>query len=264
MARKIEKMNTTAEQQAVLDTPINPTGVGEAPAIKALLSDEFSKMNDLDAAAVAIAVAKIVRGVLKEELDGTMGAMTAKIAEMEKTAKAWEADRLKFAQEMHDLAEKNRVTDREKVPNLEIKGAQLMEKARAEAQAEQMIRRAKIDDMVRTAPKVTMVHSGHPMVVRIGETKQTIVKPHEIHYEHLVFKLPPNEPVEIPRFIYEAYLKEQEMAKERNKLNDVLKDGKSHYGKAIQADPVVDPTYSQRIAETMNGIAIPQGGTNGK
>lgn len=265
MARKKLIPNTPAEQQAILDKEINPTGVGEDSAIKDLLSEKFVGMNDMDAAQIAIAVAKIVRGVLKEELDGTMGAMQNKIAEMEKTAKRANEDVMKFAQDMYNLAEKNRVTDKEKIPTLEVKGAELMAKAREEAQAAAVIRRNQIDTMILNAPKVKLIHPGHEKTIRIGDTKQTIIVPHEIHYEHRVFKLPPNEMVDIPDFIAEAYMKEQEMAKQRNKLSDVLKDGKSHYGKAIQADPVVSPDYSRQISESMNnsGIVLPQGGTNG-
>lgn len=263
MARKKQVMNSPAEQQAILDKPVNPTGVGEDQAIKDLLSDKFVGMNDMDAAQIAIAVAKIVRGVLKEELDGTMGAMQNKIAEMEKTAQLANDNIMKYAQDMYNLAEKNRVTDREKVPGLEVKGAELMAKAREEARAAAIIRKAEIDDMVKRAPTIKLMHSGHEKTVRVGGVKQTIVEPHIIRFEHLTYKLPPNEMVDIPDFIAKAYMEEQEKAKERNKLREVLKDGKNHYGKAIQADPVVDPNYSQRISESVDskgGIIMPQGG----
>jgi hypothetical protein len=263
VARKKQVMNSPAEQQAILDKPVNPTGVGEDQAIKDLLSDKFVGMNDMDAAQIAIAVAKIVRGVLKEELDGTMGAMQNKIAEMEKTAQLANDNIMKYAQDMYNLAEKNRVTDREKVPGLEVKGAELMAKAREEARAAAIIRKAEIDDMVKRAPTIKLMHSGHEKTVRVGGVKQTIVEPHIIRFEHLTYKLPPNEMVDIPDFIAKAYMEEQEKAKERNKLREVLKDGKNHYGKAIQADPVVDPNYSQRISESVDskgGIIMPQGG----
>jgi hypothetical protein len=263
VARKKQVMNSPAEQQAILDKPVNPTGVGEDQAIKDLLSDKFVGMNDMDAAQIAIAVAKIVRGVLKEELDGTMGAMQNKIAEMEKTAQLANDNIMKYAQDMYNLAEKNRVTDREKVPGLAVKGAELMAKAREEARAAAIIRKAEIDDMVKRAPTIKLMHSGHEKTVRVGGVKQTIVEPHIIRFEHLTYKLPPNEMVDIPDFIAKAYMEEQEKAKERNKLREVLKDGKNHYGKAIQADPVVDPNYSQRISESVDskgGIIMPQGG----
>jgi len=266
MSRKKLIPNTVAEQQAILDKEINTSGVGEAPAVQALLSDDFVHMNDMDAAAVAIAVAKIVRGVLKEELDGTMGAMKAKLAEMEKTAKAWEEDRLKFAQDMYNLAEKNKVTDREKVPGIEVKGAELLQKAREEAQAAAIIRRDQINDRVRRAPTVKIMHPGHEKTVRIGGAKQTVVEPHQIRFEHLTYTLPPNKLVDIPDFIANAYMEEQEKAQERNKLKEVLRDGRNHFGKVIQVEPAVNPEYSQRVSESIDskgGIALPQGGLNG-
>lgn len=255
MTQKLNKMNTPAEQREILDKPVNRSGAGEDPAIKALLGEDFVNMNDTDALAVAIAVAKIVRGQLKEELDGTMGQLKQLMADMQNTAQKAEEDRLKFARDIFNQAEKMRVSPNEKTA-LDVRGSELMRKVNEEARALAITRRFEIDKRVADAPKVKMMHPGVPMTIRRGDMRETIVKPFEIHYEHLKFILPPNELMDIPDFIFEAFVKEQEMAKSRNKLETVLKGATKHYGKAIEADPVVDPEYAQRISAQVNTSGI--------
>ena len=262
MARKSKSaLKSVAEQQETLDREINPSGEGEAPAVQALLSEEFTKMNDLDALAVAKMVAKIVRGELKEELDGTMAKFTEKFVEMERTAKRWEEDRMKYAEDMYNLAEKTRTTTPDKL-KASAEGAQLLQKARTEAAAEAAAKRLELDRKIANSPKITMVHPGVPQTIRDGSGKKTIMKPFEIHYAHLRYVFEPNVPQEIPMIVYEYYMKKTEEETRLNKLGDTLRDAKNHYGKAIQAEPAVDPNYAARINETTGskGILLPTGG----
>jgi len=259
-----DEMKSKAEQMETLEKVVNPSGVGEDPAIKALVSDEFIKMDDEEALSVAIAVAKIVRGQLQEELNGTMTQLKQVMMEMQETARKSEEDRLKFAQEIFDKAEKLRKVDNDQIA---VQSMDLWDKARKEAKAAAMIRRAEIDDMVQRAPKIKMMHPGVPQTVRIGGNKQTIMKPFEIRYEHLAFIFPPNEPIEIPDFIYKAFMKEQEMAKERDGLKEALVGARNHFGKAIQAEPAVDPNYARRISEGLGpqqNIIVPKEVENGE
>lgn len=259
--QKKSEIKTFAEQQETLNKPINPSGEGEDPAIQALLSDDFTKISDIDALAVAKMVAKIVRGELKEELDGTMEKLTAKILEMEETAKRADKDRIKFAEEMYALAERTRTTTPDKL-QASADGAKLIEQARVEAAAEAAARRLEIDKILAESPTITMVHPGVPRTYRVGDSKITKMIPFKIPFEHRVFTLEPNVPTEIPLPIYEHYIKEMEEAQKRNKLNEVLVGAKNDFGKAIQADQVVDPDYSERIKESLNnkGIVFPSGG----
>lgn len=262
MARKRKsELKTVAEQQEVLNAEVNPTGEGEAPAIQALLSDEFTKMNDMDALAVAKMVAKIVRGELKEELDGTMAKFTEKFVEMERTAKRWEEDRMKFAEDMYNLAEKTRTTTPDKL-KASAEGAQLLQKARVEAAAEAAARRLELERKIANSPRISMVHPGVPQTIRDGGGKKTIMKPFEILFGHLRYTFEPNVPKEIPMIVYEHYMKKVEEDKRLGKLENALRDAKNDYGKAIQAEPAVDPNYAARINETTGdkGILLPTGG----
>ena len=265
MARKSKsELKTLAEQQETLNKEINPSGEGEAPAIQALLGEDFTRMNDLDALAIAKMVAKIVRGELKEELDGTMGKFTEKFVEMERTAKRWEEDRMKFAEEMYNLAEKTRTTTPDKL-KASADGAQLLQKARAEASAEAAARRLELERVISNSPKINMVHPGVPLTIRDGDNKKTIMKPFEILYGHLRYVFQPNVPKEIPLVVYEHYARKMEEEKQLNKLKDALLGGKNDYGKAMRAEPAVDPNYAARLNETMGdrGISLPTGGEYG-
>jgi hypothetical protein len=260
MPKKTE-MKTKAEQIETMSKEINPSGAGEDPAIKALVSNDFVNMKDTDALAVATAVAKIVRGQLQEEIDGTMGALKATIAKMEETAQKYENDRLKFAEDLFNDAEKMRKTSNE---NIERDSVNLMEQVQQEARVAAMLKREKIDELVKTSPTVKMMHPGIPIRVRKGGVKTTIMKPFEIRYEHLVFVLPPNKPVDIPDFIYKAFMEKQEAMDQKNKLREVLRGGKRGYNEAITAEPAVDPNYAQKISAQMASqqIPIPTGGGN--
>jgi len=253
-----DEMKTKAEQMETLAKEINPSGVGEDPAIQALVSSEFVNMKDDEALEVAIMVAKIVRGQLQEELNGTLGQLKQVMADMQETARKAEEDRLKFANDIFNKAEKLRDMDNEKIA---FRSMDLIDKARQEAQAAAILKRERIDDMVKRAPTVKMMHPGLPKTVRINGVKQTVVDPFKIQYEHLKYVFPPNQPIDIPDFVYKAFMKEQEMGEKRDKLEKVLAGAKNHYGKAIQAEPAVDPSYAGKVSRGLgNNIVVPEGG----
>ena len=106
-----------------------------------------------------------------------------------------------------------------------------------------------------------MTHPGLPTTYRMQGQKRVIMKPFEIRYEHLVFKLEPGVPTEVPLFIYELFQDQQELAAKRDVLKSTLANGTQHYGKAIAADPSVDPNYEDQINQSVNqkGIASLQG-----
>jgi len=263
MARKKkDEMNTPAEQAEILDKPVRLDGVGEDPAIQAMASEAFTKMNDEEAMGVALAVAKIFRGQIQAEIDGSLAQMKQLVNQMEQTAKQYEEDRVKFAEDIFNRAEQMRKNGNGAVSS--VKGAELMQQAMAEARAIGAQRRFELEQKVINAPKIKFVHPGEQRTVMRGGNKVTEVRPFVIAHEHLTFVCPPNKPVEIPDFVYEAYLKERELAEQRDKLQAVLKVGTADYGKAIEVAPEVDPNYAAHISQNINrsGIAIPQGGTN--
>lgn len=252
--KKVNEIKTPAEQQEILDKPINPTGAGEDPAIQDLMSDKFISMNDEDAMSIAIAIAKIVRGQLKEELDGSMAKMKETIIKMENTAKRYEEDRLKFAEDIARQAEKLKKTGTEKVVT-EVESAKLMEHAYAEARAIKAQRDFEIQQKALNAPKIKFAHPGDTRTVKRGDEKITIKIPHTISYGPLKYVCQPDEIVELPDFVYEEYLRFQELHKKRNQLNQVLKENK-HFGKAIEVAPEVDPEYGAHIMDSVNRQGI--------
>jgi len=242
-------LNSPAEQKEILSKEISPSGAGEDPAIQALLSEEFTTMNDLDALTVATAVAKIVRGEVREEIDGTMAGLKQLLADMQDTAKKAEEDRLKFAEDLFNSAEKVRNQSNE---DTAVRSVELLRQAKVEAKANTLLKRERINNMVKTAKPVSMVHPGIARHVRINGVKQTIMDPFKIYYEHLVYTFPPNRPTEIPDFVYEAFLEQAAMREKRDGLKTALAGATQHYGKAIQAEAAVDPTYAQRVSEEIS------------
>jgi hypothetical protein len=60
--RRYEPKRDLAREQAVLSTPVRSDGVGEAPAVQAVLSDSFLEMSNLDALNVALALQELIKG----------------------------------------------------------------------------------------------------------------------------------------------------------------------------------------------------------
>lgn len=166
---------------------------------------------------------------------------------------------MKFAEEMYNLAEKTRASTTDKLGTT-VRGVELMEKANEEARVEAATRRLELDQRVARASKVRFAHPGVPITIREGDTKRTVMRPLEINYGHLRYVIPTNRAIEIPDFIYEHYLKEQELAAQRNRLNNVLQDGRNHINKAIAIEPAIDPTYAQRVSAGVaaKGVELPQ------
>jgi len=179
-----------------------------------------------------------------------MGGLKQVMAEMQETTRRYEEDRLKFQQDLYNKAESMRFADNDTINRRKI---ELMEKSQAEAKVATMLKRDRINEMAKTAPTIKMVHPGLPVTVRVNGNKQTVMKPFEIHYEHLVYILPPNQPTDIPDFIYKAFMSQSEVIRKRDDgLKEALSGGRKHFGEAIKADPVVDPSYAQRLGGTVN------------
>lgn len=253
MDRQKSQRKSVAEQAETLNKPIRMDGVGEDPAIQALVSEDFLKMSNQDALAVATAVAKLVYGSIEKDLTK----LTERMAKMDEDQRRWMEDRDRWLAEMDKRMESTlRSSSGQKAA---AKGADLMKQAMEEVKAEAINRRLMIDAKVANAKKVLVSSQGIPVKVRVGDSVETRYDPEVIRYEHLTYVLKRGVPVEVPDFIYEDWVKRQAQVKEKDdKLQEALKK-MGDFRDVVRAAPEVDPEYASTVQQQISnkGIELP-------
>ena len=253
MGKPKSQRKSVGEQADTLEKPIRMDGVGEDPAIQALVSDDFVKMSNQDALAVATAVAKLVYGNIEKDLVK----LTDRMVKMDDDQRRWMEDRDRWIKEMDARMERTlKSSDGEKAA---AKGSDLMKQAMEEVKAEAVQRRLAIDARVANARKITVSSQGVPVRVRIGDSFDVKYDPEVIRYEHLTYVLRRGEYVEVPDFIYEDWMKRQAQVRDRDdKLKNALKK-MGNFDDVIRAAPEVDPEYGSRVQAQIEskGIDLP-------
>jgi hypothetical protein len=208
MPRKSKKLSA-AEQAAreaeILAKPINPSGEGEPEAIKKLMSPEFEKMSNMDAAQVALLLQEIVRGQnsLLANYEQT-NVQIARIMERQDQADREIAERLeeqkKFVEEVLDRAESIRRTGEEK-DKLIAQGVAQYQEARATAVAKRAAKNIAFREKISKEPKVMVISPGQLVSTMDHGHQVTKILPEEVRIADMRWVLPPGVPVEVPRTV---------------------------------------------------------------
>ena len=236
---KDKGLHSKAEQKEILDKEVNPTGEGEHPAVKAVLSDEFVKMSDQEALDVANALRLLVRGqadLLKNQQaqDEELRKIRERFAKMEESAKMWRDNPEKFAQMASDRADKVRLTGDAK-DRMIAQGVNIWKQAREEANAEAAIEQLKFKERCANAPKVTIISPGKAWRTKVAEaTFETRYEPEVISMtvgnRIARWILQPNKPTEVPDFVAKEYFARKEKAAEMDKMRKALQpDSQGNY-----------------------------------
>lgn len=251
---KKSTFHTEAEQNEILDKPVNPTGAGEDPALQAMLSDKFVKAGDLEAAAIAAAVAKLIRG----DIMGDMGKMLERLDNMEKAQQKYEADRQAWVQEQFKQAERTKKEHGTDIDKAEA--GKFLQKVMQDVRAESAAHKLELDRKARDAKKVSVVSEGKPTRIRMGENLVTKYEPEIIRYEHLSFILQPGVPTDVPAFIYEAWTKEREILRRKDSALKARLMNNESFDRIIEVAPEVNPQYSRNVQAQVDSKNLPQGG----
>jgi paraquat-inducible protein B len=208
MPRKSKKLST-AEQAAreaeMLGRPINPSGEGEPEAIKALMSPEFEKMSNLDAAQVALLLQEIVRGQnsLLANYEQT-NVQIARIMERQDQVDREIAERMeeqkKFVEDVLDRAESLKRTG-EAQDKLIAQGLAQYEQARQTAVAKRATKNLAFRETLKNEPKVVVISPGQLVTTMDHGHQVTKIIPEEVRIADLRWVLPPGIPVEVPQTV---------------------------------------------------------------
>lgn len=223
-------LNTPSEQEEILHKEVNPTGEGEHPAIKAVVSDEFATMSDEDAFDVAKALRDLIRGqaaLLKNQQaqDEEVRKIQQRFAEIEDANKRWQEDPAKFAAEASVKADKVRLTGAEKERAI-AEGVRIQREAIEVANAEAMDELLRFRQKCANAPKTIIASGGKHWRTKAGDGYKDVVEAEVIRVsvgkKIFQWKLMPDEPTEVPDFIAQEYWARKRNLKEQNKIKEAL------------------------------------------
>lgn len=227
---RISSRRDMNREMNVLSSTIRTDGQGEDPAVKALLSEEFTKMNDYDAMQVALAVQQVIKGqasILENQaaLSEHIAKLNERMAKYDDAQRKWEQDKLKFIDEVMEKAEKNRITDQTELARMEGGVRRKLDNLVQEA----AIKRARDEETFRLKiarePKVMVTSAGVLEMRSVeGGATPTLV-PEVFTFKRLRFVLPPGEPVEMPRSIAEEYYMQQRRKQEGKERQEALRIG---------------------------------------
>jgi len=228
MTEQKSNIRSPEEQKEILDKEINPYGTGEAPEIKAVLSDEFISADDKKAAEIAAGVAKILMGELDEKLQQRLNqhlaAAEARDNEMKRymdNQMKWiDEQRLKFEQTKRDL-------DPDKVS---ANTAEITKQIRQEIAAESALAQIEFQKKLSDAPKVKLIPQGHPVFIRTSGGGKSLRWEAEIltipvGTETKQYKLEPGVEYELPDFIVDLYWDKKREQLKRDGLADFIRIG---------------------------------------
>lgn len=210
--------------EEVLASPVNPTGQGEDPAVRDLLSSKFVEGSNAEALNIALAIQQIVKGQnsLLENQDrfaDDLRRIHQRMDEMDKTADRWNTDREAFVQEVLDRADTLKANGLEK-DRIVAKGGIEFQHAVEAARAEQVSQNAAFEMDLARMPKVTVVSPGELVMLTEGGRSVARIMNETVKIKHKKWVLPVGKAVEVPKVVADVLnerrkLQEETAARER-------------------------------------------------
>lgn len=201
----MSKRKSSNQEAERLASQVRMDGKGEDPVVKALLSDKFVEGTNQEALDISLALQQLIRGNAsllenQEKMSQEISRLKSKMNKMDKAAEAWEADKVKFAQEVFERAERLKVSGHEKdklVAGAANEFQQEVIKARAELVTDNM----QFAERIRTMPRVKVISAGvWENVKENGQFVQKLV-PEVIRIKNRQWVLPIGQEVEVPQAV---------------------------------------------------------------
>lgn len=221
--RKVHPEDQAAKEREALDSKVRLDGVGEHPAVQALLSPEFEKMSNLDASQIALMLQALVRG--QNSLMEQNSIQIAQIRERQDQIDRDVAERLenqqKFIEDVLNRAEDLRRTGIEN-DKLIAQGAAQYAKARENAVANLAMKNLAFEKALAIQPKVSIVSAGQ--LVTTMEHGQQVVKiiNEEVRIRNKRWVLPIGQVVEVPQSVAEILIQRKASQKETAQRQQLL------------------------------------------
>lgn len=210
---------TKSQQNETLDAPVRMDGVGEDPAIKALLSDEFVEGSNVSAAEIATALAQIIRG------QNFLGSQVAQISErmdkMDADSIKREAEQKKYIDDVFSKAEKLKAVGDEK-DKIVAQGAAMYAEALQDARAKGAVNALRFEEILRDMPTETVISPGVIDVELVNGVQTPKLFPEVIRIKHKVWVLQPGVPMEVPMIVAERMREKRRSEEHTERLKEIL------------------------------------------
>lgn len=193
-------------RQEVMNSQVRLDGVGEDPAVKAMLSPEFAVMPDLDASRIALALAQILNGqdqILKNEeaMGEAIAKLQARMDAQDRDNTKWEEDRAKFLADVENNARSLLPAEGPLRDQVVAKASQKTAELMKKALRDEALNRKKFIEQLEHEPTETIISPGHVRGVMTPGGPRMQVFPQEIRIKNFKWVLPPNTPVVVPRTV---------------------------------------------------------------
>jgi hypothetical protein len=201
-----------AAEAAALDKPVRMDGVGEDPAVKALLRDDFPELPNRESVEIGLALQQIIRGQAsmldnQDKFSKELDQVRRQMDEYDKAAERWENDKANWLDEMAELREKTRRdSDPEKVA---VNAIEATKKAYAEATATAVSDQMSFDDALSKMSTETIVSPGRIVNMKQGSGIVPTLEAEVIRLKHRQWVLPPGVSVEVPKLVADVYRQKQ-------------------------------------------------------
>jgi hypothetical protein len=232
-----DKDKSVEAQQEILNHTID--GKPDSPAVQVLMSDEFLKMSDVDAAQVGKALREIVRGEMDDKMEIMFHKFLEYVDKRDKERDKFEEDRLKWFQQKIDEANKLKVSGSAK-DTLDAKSAEMAKRVREKVTAESATAILEFKKKVSDAPKILYASSGKPMRTRRGIRYEPEVYKRVVGNRSFSWVFPINKPVMVPDFILKELLARKEKETDFERLDTQLKK-MDQWEEAVKIDSAIDP-----------------------
>lgn len=245
--KKSRPEEVLAREQEILSRPVRTDGVGEDPAVRAMLSETFTEGTNTEALDIALAMQQLLKGQASllendRKFSEELQHMRAKMAKIDEDAQRFEQDRERWLNEIQAAADKMRVSE-EQVEKLKAVAANDLAAKIQAAKASVSLDRQAFDDALAHEPKETITSPGIVEIVMQNGAPVAQLFNEEIRIKHRRWVLRPGVPVEVPHSVAEMYRNrkrsEQETAErqkammanmESSKLAERMKEIDNQFG----------------------------------
>lgn len=231
MASRSQQRRAEQDRQRrkeILNNPIGPKGTND-PVVEALIADDFVSKKDSETLDIALQLQQLIGGVNslvagqqsdRENFGRAIEALRARIEAAEETQRKFEENREKWYEEV--MARAPITNDPLKKEKLQMKGAELIQKAYADARAQSAVAKVEFERQLKSGPREVIMSPGVVEMIQVNDQPQMKVFAEVISLKGHKWILQPGVPTEVPKIVAERYRQMQQGKEEAQRRSDAM------------------------------------------
>ena len=221
---KQPKYDPQAERER-LNSPVRMDGAGEDRVVQEMLSDNFVKAKDTEAAYIAKALAELLTG--QQMTTDQINKLMSRFERIERAQEAWENDKQKFLDDIDARSRALLTNDPHKKDKYAAEFMSAAKEAREQAVAQESMSRIMFHQQMESEPKETITSSGIMEIYREGESLIPRVMPEVISIKDRKWVLMPGVPTEVPHTVAVRFREIQATRASLEERKNLMKDGRN-------------------------------------